>query len=61
MTLGLVGAVLGLIALASMGVFTGWLSMRQIGGQTGDVVGALEQVNEILILLLAAALFTSTG
>jgi len=30
------------------------VSVRQIGGQTGDVVGALEQVNEVLILLTAA-------
>jgi adenosylcobinamide-GDP ribazoletransferase len=30
--------------------------MRQIGGQTGDVLGALEQVIEILILLTAAAM-----
>jgi adenosylcobinamide-GDP ribazoletransferase len=32
------------------------LSMRQIGGQTGDVLGALEQVSEIVVLLTAAAL-----
>ena len=31
-----------------------WLSIRQIGGQTGDVLGALEQMSEILILLIAA-------
>jgi adenosylcobinamide-GDP ribazoletransferase len=31
------------------------LCMRQIGGQTGDVLGAVEQVSEILILLVAAA------
>jgi cobalamin synthase len=30
--------------------------VQQIGGQTGDVLGALEQINEILILLTAAAL-----
>jgi adenosylcobinamide-GDP ribazoletransferase len=29
------------------------LSMRQIGGQTGDVLGALEQVSEAVILLVA--------
>jgi adenosylcobinamide-GDP ribazoletransferase len=29
------------------------LSRKQIGGQTGDVVGALEQVSEIVILLAA--------
>lgn len=49
---GLVAAflvVMGLIAFAR-------LSMRQIGGQTGDVLGAVEQASEILILLAAAAL-----
>lgn len=49
---GLVAAflvVMGLIAFAR-------LSMRQIGGQTGDVLGAVEQASEILILLTAAAL-----
>jgi cobalamin synthase len=30
-----------------------WFSMRQIGGQTGDVTGALEQVGESLVLLVA--------
>jgi cobalamin synthase len=29
------------------------LSSKQIGGQTGDVVGALEQVSEIVVLLVA--------
>src|SRR5262249_58946231 len=32
-----------------------WLSVRQIGGQTGDVLGALEQIGEIVVLLVAAA------
>jgi adenosylcobinamide-GDP ribazoletransferase len=31
------------------------LSRHQIGGQTGDVLGALEQVNEVVVLLIAAA------
>jgi adenosylcobinamide-GDP ribazoletransferase len=48
-----VGAALvmgaGLIVLAR-------LSTSQIGGQTGDVLGAAEQTSEILILLTAAAL-----
>jgi len=30
--------------------------MRQIGGQTGDVLGALEQIIEIVILLTALAM-----
>jgi adenosylcobinamide-GDP ribazoletransferase len=39
------------VAFASLA----WLSVRQIGGQTGDVLGALEQVGEIVVLLVAAA------
>jgi adenosylcobinamide-GDP ribazoletransferase len=30
-----------------------WLSRKQIGGQTGDVLGAVEQISEIAILLVA--------
>ena len=55
-TLGLTGALIGVLLLAASAVLIGWLSMRQIGGQTGDVIGGLEQINEILILLEAAAL-----
>ena len=36
-------------------VVMGWLAMRQIGGQTGDVLGAAEQVAETAVLLLLAA------
>jgi adenosylcobinamide-GDP ribazoletransferase len=32
-----------------------WLAQRQIGGQTGDVLGATEQVGETALLLLLAA------
>ncbi len=31
------------------------VSVKAIGGHTGDVLGALEQVDEVLILLVAAA------
>ena len=41
------------LLLAALGLMA-WLSIRQIGGQTGDVLGAVEQVSEILILLTAA-------
>ena len=34
------------------------LSIRQVGGQTGDVIGALEQINEIVILMTAAIVFS---
>jgi adenosylcobinamide-GDP ribazoletransferase len=49
---GLIALVLVLLAAA----ITARLSMQQIDGQTGDVLGALEQVAEILILLVAARL-----
>jgi adenosylcobinamide-GDP ribazoletransferase len=32
-----------------------WLAQRQIGGQTGDVLGGAEQVAETAILVLLAA------
>jgi adenosylcobinamide-GDP ribazoletransferase len=53
------GILPGLIALALVAcavAVMAWLCMRQIGGQNGDVLGALEQVSEILILLVASAL-----
>jgi adenosylcobinamide-GDP ribazoletransferase len=54
--LGPTTAMVGLLLLIVADVFLGWLSMRQIGGQTGDVIGAVEQINEILVLLTCAAL-----
>ncbi len=42
------------LLLAAFGTVR-WLCRREIGGQTGDVVGALEQIGEIAILLTAAA------
>ena len=46
---GAVALILLCVAVAVMA----WLSMRQIEGQTGDVLGAAEQVSEIVILLVA--------
>ena len=54
--LGPLDALVGLLLLAAMGLLVGALSVKQIGGQTGDVIGALEQMGEIVILLTAAAL-----
>jgi len=45
--------VLALIVLAAIVALVAWLAMRQIAGQTGDVLGALEQVSEIAVLLVA--------
>ncbi len=44
---------LALILVAAIFALMAWLSMRQIEGQTGDVLGALEQASEIAVLLVA--------
>jgi adenosylcobinamide-GDP ribazoletransferase len=48
-----VRGVVTMIYLAIVVALVAWLSSRQIGGQTGDVCGAIEQVSEIVILLVA--------
>ncbi|MGH9133984.1 MAG: adenosylcobinamide-GDP ribazoletransferase, partial [Ilumatobacteraceae bacterium] len=45
-------AAAGLVAAA----FVGALAMRKIGGVTGDVLGAVEQVAECLVLVVVTAL-----
>lgn len=45
--------LLALIVLAMIVALSAWLAKRQIGGQTGDVLGALEQAGEIAVLLVA--------
>ena len=52
--LGFVGAIEAAVLLAVVIVLMARLSEQQIGGQTGDVLGALEQAGEIVILLVAA-------
>ena len=39
----------GLVLLVLLGL--GWLARRKIGGQTGDVLGALQQMSEIAVLV----------
>jgi adenosylcobinamide-GDP ribazoletransferase len=51
LTTGIALTVLLLVVIGGMAR----LCIKQIGGQTGDVLGALEQVGEIIILLAAAA------
>jgi adenosylcobinamide-GDP ribazoletransferase len=62
--IALIAAVVGLgipagfsatIAAAIVAIAIGWLAQRQIGGQTGDVLGAIEQGAETAALLAAAA------
>src|SRR6478752_5870620 len=48
----------GLFAAALAGVSglgVAWLALRQIGGQTGDVLGGAEQIAETAILVMLAA------
>jgi adenosylcobinamide-GDP ribazoletransferase len=47
--LGIVALIFLIVVIAVMA----WLSVDQIDGQTGDVLGAVEQVSEIVILLVA--------
>jgi adenosylcobinamide-GDP ribazoletransferase len=47
--------ILSVFLLALAGMVLGWLGIAQIRGQTGDVLGAMEQVGETLVLLAAAA------
>lgn len=53
--LGIGPGVAALMGLAAGFWLMAWLCVRQINGQTGDVLGALEQVGEIVVLLVAAA------
>ena len=48
-------ALVSLIVLSLAGLMLARLAIGQIGGQTGDILGAFEQTGEILILLVAAA------
>jgi adenosylcobinamide-GDP ribazoletransferase len=49
-----VSFTVGLLLLVSVGGMAR-LCMKQIGGHTGDVLGAVEQLGEIIVLLAAAA------
>jgi adenosylcobinamide-GDP ribazoletransferase len=53
--LGTRRGLLALLLLIALFVAMRRLCLRLIGGQTGDALGALEQLSEVLILLTAAA------
>lgn len=55
LSLSWTNAMLAAVAAGLSGLFMAWLAMRQIGGQTGDVLGGAEQVSETAILVLLAA------
>lgn len=48
-------AFAGCLAATAVTLGVAWLAWRQIGGQTGDVLGATEQAAEIAVLLAAVA------
>ncbi|WP_028349649.1 adenosylcobinamide-GDP ribazoletransferase [Bradyrhizobium murdochi] len=53
-------AILAVALLALIALMTARLAIKQIGGQTGDILGAFEQLGETAILLIAASLFHSS-
>jgi adenosylcobinamide-GDP ribazoletransferase len=55
LSLGGGGSVLASVSLLLVVGVMRWLCLRQIGGQTGDTAGALEQIGEIAVLLTAVA------
>lgn len=54
--LGLGGAIVALLAAALATAVMVWLARQQIGGYTGDILGAVQQTVEIAVLLAALAL-----
>lgn len=53
--LGLAAGLAALVALLAAFGLLAWWCVKAIGGQTGDVLGALEQFGEIAVLVVAAA------
>jgi adenosylcobinamide-GDP ribazoletransferase len=49
-------AVIALLMLALAALVLARLAVKELGGQTGDVLGALEQIGEATLLLIASAL-----
>jgi len=48
-------AIIALILLSIAALLWAFVATRQVGGQTGDILGALEQTSETIVLLMAAA------
>jgi adenosylcobinamide-GDP ribazoletransferase len=55
LSLGVAGSMVALLLLLIVLSVMRRLCLRQIGGQTGDAAGALEQIGEIAVLLTAVA------
>ncbi|HLZ06020.1 MAG TPA: adenosylcobinamide-GDP ribazoletransferase [Bradyrhizobium sp.] len=54
---GPTGTVVTLLMLLLAALVLARLAIRQFGGQTGDVLGAMEQIAEIVVLVVAASRF----
>jgi adenosylcobinamide-GDP ribazoletransferase len=54
---GPTGAMITVLLLLLVALVLARVAIRQFGGQTGDVLGALEQIGEITVLLVSASLF----
>ena len=52
--LGLGRAIVATVLAGAAMLALGWLARRRIGGYTGDVLGAVQQAGEIVILLAAS-------
>ena len=57
--LGITAGIIALLLLGATGGFMAWLCRRQIQGQTGDVLGALEQAAEMIVLVVAATVIAT--
>jgi adenosylcobinamide-GDP ribazoletransferase len=54
---GPTGAMITVLLLLLVALVVARVAIRQFGGQTGDVLGALEQIAEATVLLVSASLF----
>jgi adenosylcobinamide-GDP ribazoletransferase len=54
--LGISTAIVAGLVVAATTLGLAWLARRQIGGQTGDVLGAMQQVAEAGVLLAVLAM-----
>ncbi|MDH3236832.1 MAG: adenosylcobinamide-GDP ribazoletransferase [Alphaproteobacteria bacterium] len=59
--LGPLGGAIGCVAAAVVAALFAGLAMRQIGGSTGDVLGAAQQLTEVAVLVAAAVTFDRLG
>jgi adenosylcobinamide-GDP ribazoletransferase len=57
LSFGPTGTMITVLLLLLVALVLAQVAIRQFGGQTGDVLGALEQIGEAVVLLVSASLF----